>query len=435
MHVSVEATTGLERRLTVSLPTSEIDVQVAERLQKARKTVVMNGFRKGKVPMSILQQRIGEGVRQEVLGELINRSYGEALIQEDIRPAGQPTIEPIDTGSGPEDDSFSYTAVFEVYPQVHIGALDAIKLEKVQASVEESDVDDMVENLRVQNKSWETVDRAAAEGDTVVIDYVGTVDGEEFPGGSAEESSLELGSGLMMPGFESGILGMNTGETRNVEVTFPDDYPEEDLRGKDAEFAITLNDVTEGRLPDIDDEFIREFGEESGELEAFRSSVRANMELELENRVQLFLKNQVMDALCDIHEFEVPKIMVEEQIMRLKQGLFQPYGRGADIDLSQFPDEPFVEQAHKRVKLGLIVSELVSVAELSADEESVRTEISKIASTCEDPEEMEMYYYSNENMYSSIQLKVLEDRVIDHVIEVAEVRDIKLSYAELMEKT
>ena len=432
MHVSVEATNGLERRMTVSLPAADIEVQVVERLKKAQKTVVINGFRKGKVPLSVLQQRFGPSVRQEVLGELVNKSYGEALEKEDIRPAGQPTIEPLDEEQN--GDKFSYTAVFEVFPQVELGDLTRIEVEKAESSVEDSDIDDMLETLRKQNATFETVERAAADGDTVVIDFKGSIDGEEFQGGSAEGQSLALGSGNMIPGFESGVVGMNVGEIRNLEVTFPEDYQAEELKGKDAVFVITLHEVKESILPEIDEEFMSNFGIEGGDMDAFRTEIRSNMERELENKELLYVKNQVMDALLEEHSFDLPQAMVKEEIARSKQEMFQQYGQGANIDVSQFPDEPFQEQGERRVKLGLIISELVSSAELTADADAVKAEITRMASTYEKPEEVEQYYYSNENLLNSIQMKVLEDRVVDQVVEAAKVATVKLSYADLMAK-
>lgn len=432
MQVSVEATNGLERRMTVSLPAADIDVQVVERLKKAQKTVAINGFRKGKVPMNVLQQRFGPSVRQEVLGEVVNKSYGEALAKEEIRPAGQPTIEPLDDQQDGEE--FSYTAVFEVFPQVELSDISKIKLEQAEASVADSDIDEMLETLRKQNATFETVERAAADGDTVVIDFKGSIDGEEFAGGSAEGQSLNLGSGSMIPGFESGIIGMNAEETRNVEVTFPKDYQAEELQGKDAVFAITLHEVKESILPEIDAEFMAKFGIDDGDMDAFRTEIKSNMQRELENKMLSYVKNQVMDALVENHEFDLPLSMVKEEIIRSKQEMFQQYGQGANIDVSQFPDEPFVEQGERRVKLGLIISELVSSAELSADADAVKAEITKIASTYESPEEVEQYYYGNENLLNSVQMKVLEDRVVDHVVSLAKVEKVDLSYADLMAK-
>lgn len=435
MQVSVEATSGLERRMTVSLPTADINQQVSERLKKAQKTVMIKGFRKGKVPMSVLEQRFGAGVRQEVLSELVNKSYGEALAEKEIRPAGQPTIEELEEPAR-DAEEFSYTAVFEVYPEVEVGDLSKIKIETAEVEVTDSDVDEMLETLRKQSATLETVDRAAKKGDTVVIDFVGSIDGEAFEGGSAEGSSLELGSGQMIPGFETGIIGMKAGDTRNVEVTFPEDYQAENLKGKDAVFAITLNEVKERVLPEIDEEFITNFGVESGDLEALKSEIRSNMERELEKKKLLFKKNQVMDALCDLHEIEMPQSMIKEEIARSKREMFQQYGGGQadNLDLSQLPDEPFVEQASKRVKLGLLMSELVKKEGISVDADSVKEEISSMAAGYEDPEQVEQYYYSNENLLNSIQMKVLEDNVVEYIEGLAQVKPVKLSYTELMAK-
>ena len=432
MQVSVESTDGLERRMTVSLPAADIDVQIVERLKKAQKTVAINGFRKGKVPMNVLRQRFGASVRQEVLGELVNKSYAEALVKEDIRPLGQPRIEPFEDGQ--RGDEFSYTAVFEVPPKVELGDLSTIEVEKAESSVEGADIDEMLETLRRQSATFETVDRAAAEGDTVVIDFEGSVDGEAFSGSSARGRFLALGSDNMIPGFESGIVGMHTGETRKIEVRFPKDYEAQELRGRDAVFAITLGEVQESSLPEIDDEFMAKFDVEGGDMGAFRAEIKTNMERELDNKALSYVKNQVMDALVEQHDFDLPLAMVKEELVRSKRELVQQYGRDANIDLSQLPDELFVEQVNRRVKLGLIISELVGSAELSANAETVKAEIAKMASTYEKPEAVEQYYYGNEKLFNSIQMKVLEDQVVKHVLSVARVKTVKLSYADLMAK-
>ena len=431
MQVSVEQTTTLERRMTVSLPNTEIDSAVEQRLKKAQKTVHINGFRRGKVPMKVLSQRFGLSVRQEVLGEMINKSYSDALAQEDIRPAGMPAIDPpTDEETGGE--YFDYTAVFEVYPEVELKELGDIKIEKVDAVVEGEDVDTMLETLRTQAAELNVVERAAAEQDTVDIDYRGTVDGEAFEGGTAEGTSLVLGSGNMIPGFESGIIGMNANEVRNIEVTFPEDYSAEELQGKDAVFEITLNEVKESLLPELDEEFMNKYGVEGGDLEAFRGEVKSNMERELSNKAQALIKNQVMDALVEMHELELPKALIAEEITRSKQEMFQQYGQSMDIDVSQFPDEPFVEQSERRVKLGLIISEVVSHAELNADADRVKDEIAKLSSSYEEAEQVEQYYYSNENLLNGVRMKVLEDQLVEYVIGQAQITTESLSYTDLM---
>lgn len=432
MQVSVEATNGLERRMTVNLPAADINSEISQRLNKARNTVAINGFRKGKVPMSVLQQRFGAGVRQEVLGELINKSYGEALDQEKVRPAGQPAIEPVEGQD--ESNGFSYTAVFDVFPTVELTDITKFEFEQAECEINDADVDEMLESLRKQNISWAVVDRPAQDDDTVIIDFIGTVDGEEFEGGSAKGSNLVLGSGSMIPGFETGIIGMKSGESRNVEVTFPEDYQTEDLQGKNAVFAITLNEVKEGALPEVNDEFIAKFAGEDADMEAFRTMIRENMDRELSNKTLSYVKNQVMSSLAESHEFDLPRSMVKEEVARTKQEMFKQYGGGQDIDLSQFPDEPFREEAERKVKLGLVISELVSKEELSADEDAVKAEITKMASSYDSPEEVEQYYYSNQNLLNSIQMKVLEDTVVKHIVAQSKSTAASYTYAELMAK-
>ena len=433
MQVSVETITGLERRMTVELPNSEVDQEVNERLKKAAKNVRLDGFRKGKVPMNVLRQRFGASIRSEVLGEVINRSYGEALQQEKVRPAGMPAIEPLnDEIAG--DETFSYTATFEVYPEIELKDFSSLEIEKVSASVSDGDVDDMIENLRKQHSNWNAVERQAKDDDQVTIDYVGTVDGEEFEGGKAEDSTLNLGSGQMIPGFESGIIGMKAGDTRNVEVTFPEDYQAEDLKGKNAVFAIHLKSVEERSLPEVDADFVEKLGIGNGDAAKLREELRANMERELGNKTSSHLKNAAMKAVADLHEIDLPKSMVKEEIGQVKRQMFQQYGGGQDLDVDQFPDEPFVEQAESRVKLGLIISEIVSEAKIEVDDDRVKQEISVQAASYENPEEIEQYYQQNQEVMNSMRMKVLEDQVVDHILENASVTEVSLSYQELMEK-
>ena len=433
MQVSVEVTTGLERRMTVELPNSELDQEVSERLKKAAKNVRLDGFRKGKVPMNVMRQRFGASVRSEVLGEVINRSYGEAIQQEKVRPAGMPTIEPLNDDVM-EGEKFAYTATFEVYPNVELENLSSISVEKASASVTDKDVEEMIENLRTQHSDWDIVERAAADDDQVTINYVGTVDGEEFEGGKAEDSTLNLGSGQMIPGFESGIVGMKSGDTRNVEVTFPEDYQAENLKGKNAIFEISLKDVKERTLPAMDAEFAKKLGVENGDLEKLREELRNNMERELGNKTASYLKNQVMKSVADLHEIDLPKSMVKEEVGRVKSEMFQQYGGGQNIDVDQFPDEPFIEQAEGRVKLGLIISEIVTQSKLEVDDDRVKEEISSMAAGYEQPEQLEQYYHQNQEVMNSLRMKVLEDQVVDHILEQASVKDVSLSYQELMEK-
>ena len=433
MQVSVEVVAGLERRMTVELPTADIEVEVTQRLQKAAKDVRIDGFRKGKVPMKTLQQRFGPSVRQEVLGDLVNKSYSKAIAQEEVRPAGAPTIEPLSENL--DGDTFSYAAVFEVYPDVVVADLSQIEVKKAVAEVTDADLLDMLEKLRTQHADWNDVQREAKDGDKANIDFVGTVDGEEFEGGSAQGTDLELGSGSMIPGFEQGILGMQIADVRNVEVTFPEDYQAEELKGKEAVFAITLNSLQEKSLPEINEDFAIKLGVADGDLDKFKAEVRTNMDRELESRSQSYVKNQVMKALGDIHDIGLPSAMVKEEIGRVKGEMFQQYGENANLDLSQFPDEPFVEQAETRVKLGLVLSEIVAKHDISVEMTKVKEEIALMASGYEQPEQVEQYYLSNEQALNTVRMKVLEDQVVEHVVDQAKVTEATMSYEELMQES
>ena len=430
MKVSVAEPVGLERRMTVEIPADRIESEVESRLQKASKNVRIDGFRQGKVPMGVIRQKFSAGVRQEVLGELINETYGEALKEQDLKPAGMPKVEADETK---EDMSFVYTAVFEVYPEVELKDLAKLKVEKVEAEVSDQDVSEMIESLREQNANWVSVERASALGDTVVIDYLGKVDDEPFEGGQAEEQRIALGEGRMIPGFEDGIAGMSANEEKTISVTFPEDYQAEELKGKEAAFDIKVREVLEKTLPEIDDEFIAKFGVTEGGEEALLEEVKKNMGRELETALNEGLKNSAMTALAELHDTPVPQALISEECQRLKQEMLQQYGQGQDIDLSGVPDDPFKEQAERRVKLGLLVSEIVKVESISADEQRVKDEVKKIASTYEQSDEVENYYLQNQEALSGLQMKVLEDQVVEHLLEKAKTATITKSYKEVME--
>jgi len=311
MQVSLETTSGLERRLTIGVPAEQVESEVEKRLKEAARNVRINGFRKGKVPLSEVKRRFGAGVRQEVVGEVISRSFYEAVQKENVKPAGQPSIEPKQLAAGKD---LEYVATFEVYPTVSLSDLTAYELTRVTAEVTDADVDNMIEVLRKHQATWTEVERAAAEEDKVNIDFVGTKDGVEFAGGKAEGQDLVLGSKSMIPGFEEGIVGMKAGEEKVVKVTFPEDYQSEELKGADAEFTIKVNSVSESVLPELDKAFFQKFGVEKGGEKQFRKEVKANMERELKNAIKAKIKGQVMDALIASHTTEVPKALVANEI-------------------------------------------------------------------------------------------------------------------------
>jgi len=431
MQVSLEATTGLERRLTIGVPSAEIDQEVNNRLQKAAKTVRIDGFRAGKVPMKVVRQRFGAGVRQEVIGEVLNRSFYEAVEQEKLQPAGQPSIESVKDEAGQD---LEFVATFEVYPEIAVADLSEVKVVRPVAEVTDADIEKMIENLRKQQGKQVAVDRAAVEGDTVKIDYVGRRDGEEFEGGSAEDATLGLGSGRMIPGFEDAIVGMKAGEEKVVPLTFPEDYHAEDLKGAEVEFTIKLNSVLEQQLAELNDEFFALFGVSEGGEEKFREEVRANMERELNNAVRNKVKGRVMEQLLKLHTVELPSGLVSAEINQLKRQMLQQFGGDSSgFDPSILPDDLFKPQAERRTALGLIIAELVKVADVKAEAEKVRAKIEEIASTYEEPEEVVRYYYGNQQLLSSVESLVLEDSVVEHILSQAEITDEPCSYEEAMQ--
>ncbi len=431
MQVSIETTTGLERRMTVGIPADQVETEVTKRLQQAAKTVNLNGFRKGKVPLKVVKQRFGAGVRQEVMGEVMSRSFYEAIQKEDVKLAGQPAIEPKEAAEGQD---IEFVATFEVYPEIALGDTAGFEIEKLTAEVQDSDVDNMIDVLRKQQAAWTAVERAAATDDQVNIDFNGTKDGEEFAGGKAEGQDLVLGSGSMIPGFEDGIVGMKAGEEKVVALTFPDDYQAEELQGAAVEFAIKVNTVSEQELPALDKEFFSKYGVESDDEQQFRDDVKKNMERELKNAAKTKLKNQVMDKLVEAHEVELPKALVAGEIEALRNQMMQQFGGAQpNMDLkSLLPDDMFTEQAERRVALGLIVGEVVKSAEIKVDADRVREMVEEMASTYQDPEEVINYYYSNQQMLASVDPVVREDQVVDHIISSAKVVETESSYEDVI---
>lgn len=429
MKVSVAESNGLERCMTVEIPADRISAEVETRLKKAAARVKIDGFRPGKAPMNVVRQRYGAGVRQEVLGDLINSSYGEALKQEDINPAGQPVIDPAE---GLEEGAFSYTARFEVYPEITVAPFSKLKIDKTEAQVSDDDVAEMIQNLQDQNAQWNTVERACQSGDQAIIDFLGKLDGEAFEGGAAQKQTLELGSGQMIPGFEDGIAGMAAGEDRTIKVTFPEEYQAEHLQGKEAEFDIHLHEVKEKIAAQLNDEFFARFGVEEGGLEAFTAEVKSNMERELEAALEQTNKAAVMDGLADANEVLVPTALAKEEAQRLKQETLQQYGQGQQIDLSSIPDKPFLDNASKRVKLGLLVSEIIKQSAISVDDDTVSAEIKRIAASYEQSDEVEKYYRENREMLQGVQMKVLEDQVVAHILEQAKTTLVSKSYKEVI---
>ena len=435
MRVSVETTSGLERRLTVGVPADRVDSAVNKRLQDAARNIRLPGFRPGKVPMKVMKQRFGAGVRQEVLGEVISQSFQEAVMSENLRPAGQPSIEARKMDAGQDVE---YTATFEVFPAVEVSSIDDLSIEKPVAEVTDADIDDIVEVFRKQQGKLVTVERAAAEGDTVVIDFQGFRDGEAFDGGSGEGTALELGSGRMIPGFEDGLIGASAAEEKTLNLTFPEDYQSEELAGAAVEFKVQVKEVQELELAPVDEALFAQYGLAEGSEEDFRAEVKQNMERELRNAVEASVKNQVMDAIVAAHaEVELPSALIGQEINAMRQQMFQQFGGAApqDLDLASIlPDEMFSEQAERRVKLGLVVAEMISQYELSAEPAKVREAIEDIASTYQDPEEVINWYYSENEQLAGIESRVLEDAVVEKLLSNAAIAEVECSYQDALAK-
>lgn len=431
MQVSIETTSGLERRLTVGVPADVIDNEVNKRLQEAAKNVRINGFRKGKVPLKVVLQKFGAGIRQEVLGDTISRSFQDAVRQKELKPAGQPRIEPKQFEQGKD---LEYVATFEVFPEIAIKDIEGVTITQYAAEISEADIDEMIETLRKSQASWATVDRAAAEDDRVNIDFVGTKDGEAFDGGTATGYSLQLGSNTMIPGFEAGIVEMKPGETKTLNLVFPDDYQVESLKGAEVEFKVTLNSVSEQKLPELDDAFFASFGVREGGLEKFRADVKENMEREKERMIKNKLKMQVLDALLEANPIEIPKALVQNEIDVLRQQAVQQYGQlSSKLDVrSLLPDDLFRKRAERRTALGLLISEVVGREKITVDNDRVRALVESIASTYEDPESVISYYYSNNDLLSGARAAVLEDQVVDLLAAKASVSVTNVSYQDLI---
>lgn len=431
MQVSIETTSGLERRLTVGVPAEQVEQEVDKRLQQAAKTVRINGFRKGKVPMKVVRQRFGAGVRQEVIGEVMNRSFYEAVVKEDVKPAGQPRIEATKVAPG---EDLEYVATFEVYPEVELVDFTTFEIERPVAEVSDKDVDNMIDVLRKQQSSWKETKRKAQKGDRVTIDFVGTKDGEEFAGGKAEGHKLELGSGNMIPGFEDGIIGMKPGEEKDLELTFPEDYHAEELKGAAVVFNVKVTASEKPELPEMNDEFFKTYGVEEGGEEKFREEVRANMARELKNAAVNKVKTQVMDKLYEAHQVEMPAALIANEVHGLRGQMVQQFGGQIKPEdaMNMLPDAMFEEQAKRRVGLGLVVGEVVKQNNIAVDQDRVKAKVEELASTYQQPEEVVEYYFNNRELLQGVESVVLEDQVVDFVLESAKVSDKESSYDEVI---
>lgn len=429
MQVSVESGEGLTKRLLVTLPAERVNAVVDAKLKETARTVRLDGFRPGKVPVRVVKQRFGAQIRQDAYGELIQSSFYEAASQENLKPVGEPSIE---LREDEAEGGLAYTATFEVMPEIELADLSTLEIKRPVAEVSDEDVDNMIQKLREQRTEWEEVERPAQEGDRVTIDFKGFIDGEAFEGGSAEDVQLVLGSGTMIPGFEDGLIGAAAGDQRTLELKFPEDYRVEHLAGKDATFEVEVKAVAEPRLPEVDEEFVKSLGVEDGTEESLRKEVRENMERELRQKIKSRTKEQVMNALLEAHEIPVPQAMITREAVALKQQTQQDMAQAGQQSSVDLPLSIFEPQAERRIKLGLIVGEIIRKNEMEVDQSRVDEAIAEQAATFEEPQEIIDWYASNPEARSSVENVVMEDQAVDWILEQARVEEEKLSFDELV---
>lgn len=429
VDVSVEQPGGLERRLTIRVPNAEIEREVEARLQKVGRTARLKGFRPGKVPQKVVRRHYGAQVRQEVLSEVIRSSYSRAVEQANLNPAGGPEIEPL-TGVADGDEDFSFRATVEVFPEITLNDVGQLAITRPKVEIGEADVDAMLEKLREQRAEWQAVERPAGQGDRVLVDFIGRIDGEPFSGSEAKEVGVVVGAGQVIEDFDKALEGIAAGETRKAEVEFPEDYAREDLRGKKAEFEITAHRVEEKVLPEIDEEFAKAFGVEEGGVEKLRVEVRANMQRELDERLKAETKTRAFDALLEANSVETPRALVNEEIRQLQSDAMRRFG--IEDPEKAPPAEHFEEAARRRVAVGLLVQELIRANEIEVDRARAQRRVDELVAPYENPEEAARLYRTSRELMSQVEASVLEDQVVEFLLDKANVTEEQRSFDEFM---
>lgn len=423
MQVSVEAGEGAERILKIEVPAEVLDQELENRLKSMSGNIKIDGFRPGKVPFSVIKKQYGGRVFHDVAGEIIQSSFRDAITQESLSIVGEPTITPEKMEPG---QPLIYTATFDVAEEITLNPVSDIKLERLDAKVEDADVDNMIETLRKQRVVWNETESPAKEGDKVSISFKGTVDGEAFSGGEAENVPVIIGSGSMIPGFEEQLTGLAKAGTTIIKTPFPDDYHEKSLAGKDAEFAIEVISVESSSLPEVDEAFVKEFGIEDGTVEKLKEEIKANMERELINRVKMDLKAKVMNQLDENNQINVPKSIVRQEAQELQK-------RDAEnMQGQELPIETYTKDATKRVKLGMLLGEVIKQSGITSSPDLVKARVEEMAKEYSDPEEFVKHYYSNQDLLRSVESIVMEDMTVDWIVSNAKVTDVKSTFDELM---
>ncbi len=433
MQATIEKVSNLERRLNVALPIQEIEAEVENRLKRMARQAKLPGFRPGKVPLRLVQAQYGGKVRQEVLGDVLQKSFGEAVRQQNLRVAGFPRFEPKPAAEGAEVQQVEFSATFEVYPEITLGDLSGVEIDRPVVTVGEAEIDKTMEILRKQRVHFHDVTRPAQAGDSVLIDYAGSIDGVPFAGGSATGHSTVLGEGRLLADFEKNVIGAAPGEQRAFELTFPEDYHGKDVAGKTARFEVTVNQVAEPHLPEVDPEFAKALGVESGDVSQMRSDIKANLEREVRRRTEARVKDLVMKALLENASIELPKSLVQMEMERLMEGMRRDLAqRGLKAEDMQMPTEMFEPEARKRVALGLIVSDIVRRENLVAEPDKIKALVHDYAESYERPEEVVRWYYSSPERLREVESLVLENNVVEWVLARVKVQDKATDFDDLM---
>ena len=426
MQVSVEQSGNIERKMTISLPAERVDSEITRQLQRLSKQVKVPGFRPGKVPMKIMKSRYLGQVMQDVIGDLIQSSYQEALGQESLRPAGAPSIE---TTSGGEGKDLEYTATFEVYPDLAGLALSGLKIERTLCEISDQDIDTTLDSLRRQRIEWNTIDGEAKEGNRVTLDFSGSVDGKPFTGGEGKAMPVVIGSGSLIPGFEDQLIGIKEGEERTLNVNFPDDYHVTELAGKEAIFEVKAIEVAEEVLPEVDEELAKSFGVEEGGIEKFRDEIRDNLSREAEDRIEITVRDAIFQAVLENNEIDVPKALAAQELKMLVEAAEKEQ---PEISKNDEAVAMYEKLAERRVALGLVLAEITSRDEMIPDTEAVEKRLNKLAESYEDPSSFIEWYKSDRKRLSEIEAQVLESMVVDKLLKDAEIIDKTVSFQELV---
>ena len=430
MEVTVEVTQGLERRMTVTIPDNDIESQVEKRLRSIAKSVRMEGFRPGKVPFKMVARQYRGQVTAEVMGDVVQSTFGQALKQESLSPASGPTLQSQDIK---DDNVFEYSVTFEVYPEIEIQGLDKIDVERPKVEITDADVDRMLDTLRQQQTTWNEVDRESQKDDRLVIGFDGTIDGEAFDGGSTNGMPLVLGTGSMLSEFEDNLVGVKAGDEKVFNVTFPDEYHGKAVAGKTAEFTVKVDSVSEPVLPEIDDEFAKTYGVDEGGVEQLRADIRENMQRELDSAVNSQVKSQIMDGLLENNSFEIPSAMVDEEIERLREATMEDMKRSGNANLPDMPASLFEDQARRRISLGLMVAEIVKANDIKLDQEKFDNEVKALSATYEQPDAVERAYRDKPELRQGIEAVVIENQVVDYLVDQVNINDVEKGFYDVVQ--